>query len=155
MKPFVRQKRVDKAEKERMWKDTTFVTLPNEDNEDDDDKRDLILDAHDILVAGRMEREGDDGVITHEHADADIPVPLKSREILAEQKEDEFSQAVFQEQVERKGSPFFEDDDGVLCRQNLREPGKDLVVLLKSLSHRILRLPQYHFQSGAPGQTRM
>ena len=70
MKPFVRPKRVANAEKERTRKYMTFLPISNEDNDDDDDERDRILDAHDILVAGRMEREGDEGVLTHEHEEA-------------------------------------------------------------------------------------
>ena len=127
----------------------------HEDNDDNDDERDLILDAHDTPVAGRMEREGDCGLMANEHDEAELPAPLERSEILEEQKENEFCEAVLQEQVGRKGSPFFEDDDGVLCRQNLREPGHDQVLLPKSLRHRVLRLANYHFQSGHPGKTRM
>ena len=155
MKPFVRPKRVANAEKERTWKEMTFLTLTNEENDNEDDERDLILDAHDTIVAGRMEREGDEGVIAHEHDEAELPAPLDRSEIFAEQKKDEFCQAVLEEQVGRKGSPFFEDDECVLCRQNLREPGHDQVLLPKSLRHRVLRLANYHFQSGHPGKTRM
>ena len=62
----------------------TFLPIPNGDNDDDDDERDRILDAHDILVAGRMEREGDERVLTHEHEEAELPSLLQRGEILAE-----------------------------------------------------------------------
>ena len=156
VKPFVRPKRVANADKERTWKDTSFLPLPDEAENDEDDERDLILDAHDILVAGRMEREGDDSVeIQHDEHEHELPAPLEREEILLEQRTDEFCQTIMAEQIGRKGSIFFEDDDGVLCRQNLREPGNDQVVLPKSLQARVLRLSHYHVQSGHPGQTRM
>ena len=153
MKPFVRSNGVANADKERKWKDTNFLPLIHEDNDDDDDDRELILDAHDTPVAGRMEREGYDGVITHEHSEVYLPPPLERSEILAERNDDEFCQVVLQDQIGRKGYPFFEDDEGVLCRQNLHEPSHNQVVLPKSLRHRFLRFAHYHVHSGHPGKT--
>ena len=126
------------------------MPLPDEDDDDDDEERDLILDARDILVAGRLEREGDEDVKDDEQV-ANLPAPLDRMEILAEQKTDEYCQMLLAEQVGRKSTIFFEDDDGVLCRQNLREPGHDQVVLPASLRPRVLRLAHYHVQAGHPG----
>ena len=154
-KPFVRKNKVASADKERTWKDTTFLPLPGETSDDEDDEQDLIADARDIIMASRMEAD-EHGEHGHDDTEnANLPAPLERSEILAEQKKDEFCQAVMTEQVGRKGSCFFEADDGVLCRQDLREPGHDQVVLPATLKHRVLRLAHYHVQSGHPGQTRM
>ena len=155
MKPFVRTRRIADPAKERTWKDTTFMPLPDEDEEDDDDEWDLILDARDILVAARMEREGDDGEVVNDDEEKELPSPVERDELLAEQRNDDYCQTILAEQVGRKGTLFFEDDDGVLCRQNPREPGHDQVVLPSSLRHRVLRLAHYHIQAGHPGQSRM
>ena len=155
MKPFVRPKRVAAEDNERTWKDMTFLPLPDEDSDDDDDEMDLIADARAILAPSRMEVDGDDDQVTPEATDLNLPAALELSEILHEQKEDEFCQTLLAEQVGRKGSCFFEDSKGVLCRQNLREPGHEQIVLPASLKHRVLRLAHYHIQAGHPGQTRM
>ena len=49
-----------------------------------------------------------------------LPAPLTSEEIIMEQQTEEYCQNLLAEQVGRKGSCFFEDDDGFLSRQNLR-----------------------------------
>ena len=121
MKPFIRPKRVSLADAERTWRDTTFLPLPDEDYDDDKDERGLILDAHYILVAARMGREGDDEEVMLDKSDfQDLPTPIEREEILIEQARDEFCQTIMTEPVGRKGTCFFEDSDGVLCRQNLR-----------------------------------
>ena len=61
VRPFIRPKRVAPEETERTWRNTTLLLLPDENDDDDHDELDLIIDAHDILFAARMEREDDDG----------------------------------------------------------------------------------------------
>ena len=106
MKPFFRPKRVASAERERKWKETTFLPLPNEYKDDEDDERDFIVDAHEIPVASRMEREGDDGLIAYGNTEVDLPALLECREILSEYKEEAFNQAVLQGMVRRKVPPL-------------------------------------------------
>ena len=50
-----------------MYKETTFLPPPDEHDDDDEDESDLILDAHDSLVAANMERGGDDGEFVQEN----------------------------------------------------------------------------------------
>ena len=145
LKPLIRPKLVAPADEERTWKETTFLPLPDEDDDVDEDERDLILDAHDILVAARIDPEGDDGEVVHEHSDSqDLHSPIEREEILVEQAKDELCKTVMAEQVGRKGTCVFEDSDGILCRQNLQEPGKDQIMLPSSWKHRVLRLTHYH-----------
>ena len=62
----------------------------------------IILDAHDILVATRMEREGDDGEVMHDQSDfQDLPSSIEHEEILVEQAKDFFCQTIMAEQVGR------------------------------------------------------
>ena len=155
VKKLVRPSRASAQSRDREWQDTSHLPLPEELEVDAEDRElwDLIADAQDALVAGRQERKDDD---VHERRQAaDLPSPLTTEEILEEQSTDEFCQDVLRGQVGQRGTLFFEDDDGLLCRSSPKDPGVVQIVLPSTLRHRVLRLAHHHKLSGHPGQTRM
>ena len=155
VKKLVRPGRVASSSADQEWQDTSYLPLPDEEETEVEDMKlwDLIADAQDALVAGRQERK-DDGVQERRQT-ADLPLPLTLEELLEEQSTDEFCQEVLRAQVGRRGTPFFEDEDGLLCRTSPTDPDVAQVVLPSTLRHRVLRLAHYHKLSGYPGQTRM
>jgi len=150
-KPLVRQGRLART-RDHTWKDTSHLPLPDED--DEDDTYDLVADARDALLAGKYDQE------TEAHCgrsldDTPLPSPLTLPEIIEEKEKDEFCTGILTSQVGRKGSLFFEDDSGILCRRHPREEELTQIVLPKSLRHRVLRLAHYHPLAGHPGHTRL
>ena len=148
--PLVRTQKLNRA-RDHTWTDDSFLPLPREDN--DDDERDLIADARDAIQDGMMNDV--DEVHTAPTPDSELPAPLTLDEILEAQASDEYCQSVLVAQVGRKGSPFFEDDSGLLCRNHPRDPDVIQIVLPLLLRHRVLRLAHYHPLAGHPGQTRL
>lgn len=151
---LVRASRINAGTRTSKWEDTSFMPLPADQEEDDDDAEDLIADARDAIVAGRLERNPDDDVEPAEAKEV-LPTPLTQDEILEEQKNDEFCQTIAATQMSRTDSCFFENDDGVLCRRHPRDPDLVQVVLPSTLRHRVLRLAHYHLLAGHPGQSRL
>lgn len=155
-KTFVRKSRVNDGSRKSKWEDTSFMPLPEDEEGEAEDEMDLLSDARDAIVAGRLERQNEvDSAEKPDDNAQDLPTPLTMEEILEEQKNDEFCQTVAATQVGRKDSCFFEDDIAVLRRQHPREPDLVQVVLPSTLRHRVLRLAHYHLLVGHPGQTRL
>ena len=154
LRPLVRPSRL-RSGTDREWKDTSFLPLPSEAPEDEDDEHDLIADARDAIVEGTAEVGGHPFSHTH-HDDADaLPAPLTLSEIAEAQQTDEFCQSVVATQLSQRGTLFFESDEGILCRRDPRVPDAVQIVLPKCLRPRVLRLAHYHQLAGHPGQTRL
>ena len=152
-KDIVRHSRAAKASTE--WTDTSFMLLPDEPEDYDlDDVDDLITNERDSFVAAQEE-------IEHAHTDLDspddepLPAPLTREEIIEAQDTDEYFQGLLQSQVGRRGSPFFVDSGGVLCRRPPMDRFFVQIVLPVALRPRVLRLGHYHVTTGHPGQYRM
>ena len=88
-------------------------------------------------------------------SDEVLPMPLSKEEIVQEQKLDDFCQSVHTTQLSRKGTLYFEDEDGMLCRRHPRDQTMIQAVLPSSLRHRLLRLAHHNPIAGHPGQTRL
>jgi len=148
--PLLRRTRTHASARPNPWEDKTFIPLPDEESEVEEDAEDLLLDVQDMVRSGRHLEDVDTGV-----PQQDLPAPLTRLEILEEQRADDYCQLVFATQLEKADTSFFEDKDGVLCRTNPREPTLIQVVLPSSLRARVLKLAHHHPLSGHPGQTRL
>ena len=154
VKPLVRDAKVNRR-KDYTWKDASHLPLPDEDPDPELDVYDLIADARDAILDGRLNGEGDPHRANQGADEQPLPSPLTIEEILEEQRKDEYCTSLFTTQVGRKTSIFFENEDGVLCRRNPREQDLIQIVLPSSLRHRVLRMAHYHPLAGHPGQTRL
>ena len=114
------------------------MPLPDESPEDYADETDLIADARDAILEGRLTTEGEPSASPDDVPDNFLPSPLTRAEILEEQAADEYCQSLFNTQVGQKGSWFFEDEDGILCRIYPRE--QDLVQIVLPVSLRLRAL---------------
>ena len=133
--------------KTQQWDGGNFAPLPGEDAKDDEE---------DVFVDVRGYEANNMGVpIAARTGDDTVPSPITTAEILAEQRHDDFCQTVAATSLGRIDSPFFEDDQGVLCRTDPRERNLVQVVLPTSLQPRALRLAHYSPLAGHPGQSRM
>ena len=60
VRPLLKKSRVEHDPQQR-WEDTSFLPLPSEKPDDDDDELDLIADARDIVLNERKEPPTDEG----------------------------------------------------------------------------------------------
>ena len=145
-KPLVRPRRVSSLPASTAWNDTSLTSLPSEEPEVDD-ADDLLLDVQRLV----KERHP----CGAPQSDEVLPTPMSKQEIVQEQKLDDFCQSVHTTQFSRKGTLYFEDQDGMLCRRHPRDQTMIQAVLSSSLRHRLLRLAHHAPIAGHPGQTRL
>ena len=145
-KPLVRSCRVFSLPASTAWNDTSLIALQGEEPEVDN-ADDLLLDVRRLV----KERKP----CGAPQSDEVLPTPLSKQEIMQEQRLDDFCQSVHTTQLSRKGTLYFEDKDGMLCRQHARDQTMIQAVLLSSLRHRLLRLAHHTPIAGHPGQTRL
>ena len=144
--PLVRPQRVSSSPASPSWNDASLIALPDE-TPDLADAEVILLDVQEFLkerqLAGAPE------------TDEVLPAPLSKQEIVQEQKLDDFCQSVHKTQLSRKGTLFFEDKEGMLCRRHPRDKTIIQAALPSSMRHRLLRLAHHAPIAGHPGQTRL
>ena len=146
VKPLVRPNRVLSLPASTAWNDTSLIALPDEKTEVED-AEDLLLDVQRLV----KERQPCGAL----QSDEVLPTPSSKQEIVQEQKLDDFCQSVHRTQLSRKGTLYFEDENGMLCRRHPRDQTMIQAVLPYSLRHRLLRLAHHTPIAGNPGQTRL
>ena len=128
------------------WNDTSLIALPEETPE--------VHDADDLLLdVQRLVRERQP--CGAPQSDEVLPTPLSKQEIVLGQKLDDFCQSFHTTQLSRKGSLYFEDEDGMLCRRHPGDQTMIQAVLPSWLHHRLLSLAHHTPIAGHPGQTRL
>ena len=137
--PLVRTERINTAGPLARWRDDSLISLPDE-AEEVDDAEDIFLDIQ--RLAKERQPSG-----AHANADA-LPAPLSKQEIVKEQRLDDYCQTVQATQLGLANTLFFEDEDGMLCRQHPRDSTIVQAVLPSSIRHRLLRLAHHSPSSG-------
>ena len=140
-KPLVRPHRVSYLPASTTWNETSLIALPGEEPEVDD-ADDLLLDVQRLV----KERQP----CGAPQSDEVLPRPLSKQEIVQEQRLDDFCQSFYTTQLSRKGTLYFEDEDGMLCRRHPRDQTMIQAVLPSSLLHRLLRLAHHTPIAGHP-----
>ena len=146
VKPLVRRHRVSSLPAPTAWNDTYLIALPDKKPEVED-ADDLLLDVQSLV----KERQP----CGAPQSDEVLPTPLSKQEIVQEQRLDDFCQSFHTTQLSRKGTLYFENEDGMLCRRHPRDQTMIQAVLPSSLRHRLLRLAHHTPIAGHPGQTRL